>query len=271
MWKFSDLNSSIVLRLPPDGRQQENSYSMVFPTLGSSPYGCNFSGKSSFPSSVFKAQGSFLRPYSSLVPPLDPANGSSGPVVFPQAKRFLVFDHSGDQTSLVFSSVANPMEDLNAALPVSNASEEKEMTEDPEEIDALLYSDSEYTVDTEEASTGHSPLDMEEEEADISPVPAKRRRIRYSELDELLVDSASSSRACCAELSYIGEGGGKLGDGGCINCEKRKRIQATVNVLKRIIPGGKGKDAASVLDEAIQYLKTLKLQAMALGANTSTL
>lgn len=111
-------------------------------------------------------------------------------------KRFLVFDQSGDQTTLMFSSgIGTPAQCLTSLGPtlnnayVSNLSErgtgkdaihcaahiltdecnenqrdtsESDMHEDTEEINALLYSDDDdyYNEDDEEASTGHSPSTM---------------------------------------------------------------------------------------------------------------
>uniref|UniRef100_A0A162AE00 BHLH domain-containing protein n=3 Tax=Daucus carota subsp. sativus TaxID=79200 RepID=A0A162AE00_DAUCS len=110
------------------------------------------------------------------------------------SKRFLVFDQSGDQTTLIFGSGINSpvsnmpslrpkpsnaftlyKEELESKRDASNPSMQfspkryvdqdyetdvkSEMHEDSEELDALLYSDDEddYSEDEEEASTGHSP------------------------------------------------------------------------------------------------------------------
>lgn len=290
MWEFSNLNSGSAF-WPPDAGQPQNS--IVYPTYGYS-YRPSFCG---IPFPGFRVQGSFLQFNSAILPPLNtlapnPAINSSEPETT-KTKRFLVFDHSGDQTSLVFSSVANPFEGHTPTLPANNAthtyasnthiSEEDEMHEDTEEIDALLYSDSEYIYDYEESSTGHSPLDMEEEENASSYLLAKRRRVDSAEIDALLMDTASSAVTPLPhylredggnDLSFvgcIGKGDDKTGKGGRGRCYKRERIRATVSMLKRIIPGGQSKDTASVLDEAIQYLKSLKLQAKAMGANSITL
>lgn len=107
-------------------------------------------------------------------------------------KRFLVFDQSGDQTTLIFSSgVGKPFEGLtsgtqhpdthdmkrgllrtNGDLVVhqgiisreefaenSEPDVQSEMHEDTEELNALLYSDdeSDYSDEDEVTSSGHSP------------------------------------------------------------------------------------------------------------------
>lgn len=283
MWEFSNLNSGSTF-WPPDSGQPQNT--IVYPTSGYS-YSPSFCG---IPFPGFGVEGSFLQFNPASWPPLNtpapnPTNNSEPDST--KTKRFLVLDHSGDQTSLLFSSVANPFEEFNPTLLASNAihtyasnshMSEDEMHEDTEEIDALLYSDSDYGYDDEETSTGHSPLDMEEIAS--SYLPTKRRRVDSTEIDALLMDTASSSVAplphymqedSSNDLSFVGKGEDKTGQGGRSRCNKRESIQATVSMLKRIIPGGKGKDAASVLDEAIQYLKLLKLQAKAAGVNSFTL
>lgn len=205
----------------------------------------------------------FFQLNSALMPPLQPSGFASG------QSKFIVFDRTGDQTKVIYSSFGSqfsyPCPTTND-LPASNETNvsngnvnvNEEMHEDTEEIDALLYSDSDNDFDEEEeASTGHySPVENttrnDEEEVASSavlqpphPPPAKRRRVE-SDLD----DTASSTH--------------------CIGTNERKKaksekIQETVGILRRIVPGGKGKDAASVLDEAIWYLKSLRLKAKGLG------
>ncbi|KAJ8771532.1 hypothetical protein K2173_026709 [Erythroxylum novogranatense] len=107
-------------------------------------------------------------------------------------KRFLVFDQSGDQTTLIFSSaLGNPVQCFPSwsakpnglfNLGKENVGENEtlrrvstyeldenyetdtksEMREDTEELNALLYSDddSDDTGDDEVTSTGHSPSTM---------------------------------------------------------------------------------------------------------------
>jgi hypothetical protein len=187
-------------------------------------------------------------------------------------------------------------------LPVSNQTNaygmvdgaESEMHEDSEEIDALLYSDSDdYYMIEEEPNIRQSPvIFVTGEEVASTTTHAKKRRLGI-DLDASLIDTATSAKCCdhnssinhldCsdAESSCVGGGEGRKtmeGEGeereneesseksDCIDMNlKRKKIQETVCLLRRIIPGGKGKDAATILDEAISYLKSLKLKAKVLG------
>lgn len=299
-WRFSSLNSASSLRQPDVGPQNTNS--MVLPACFY-PYGCAFSGNSAPLFPVFQAEKTLLKTPALIPPSIHP----HGPTVLADSrKRFLVFDHSGDQTSLIFSSSGtpllspmpmNPGPDLQGSneTNVSDGRGGEEMHEDTEEIDALLYSDSDdEQEEEEEASTGHFPVEMtagSDEEVASSVLPAKRSRVDL-ELDASLVDTASSAIADhCHDLpsdyrnketsddaaSSCVRGGEKRArveeeletrdDSSHGNKRlKRARIQETVGILRRIIPGGRGKDAATILDEAIRYLKSLKLKAKALGA-----
>ncbi|KAL8504658.1 hypothetical protein ACS0TY_016005 [Phlomoides rotata] len=217
----------------------------------------------------------------------------------PAQKRFLVFDQSGDKTTMLFSSgVQTPAQfgtyrvpippmsrnlkeegDTNGRLsPNLNGANvedysrdvsEDEMHENTEELDALLCSDddSDFSED-DETSTGHSPSTMTDdngvpesveeggEEVDSFCVPTKRRK--FSSLktgsDSALESHAESS--CKDELdSWSGR-----------KRSRKERIHETVSILQTIVPNVNEKDdPIVVIDEAIQFLKSLKVKAKALG------
>eukprot|EP00268_Persea_americana_P030259 TRINITY_DN2930_c0_g1_i1.p1 TRINITY_DN2930_c0_g1~~TRINITY_DN2930_c0_g1_i1.p1 ORF type:complete len:333 (+),score=81.00 TRINITY_DN2930_c0_g1_i1:936-1934(+) len=223
-------------------------------------------------------------------------------------KRFLVFDQSGNRTSLVFSSVGYPFqhpfsstlkhsEALNKDTPildsvkkqdypwldekqhethVSDGGSGSEMHEDTEELDALLYSD-----DDEETSTGHSPSEMtghenneandDRTEVGSSVTPIKRRRFEH---DQALMDTASSRKHL--DLEDDAQSSCIRGDPseGSFSSKRsrRERIRETVGILRSIIPGGKGnKDPIVLLDEAIGYLNSMRMKAKALGATAAAI
>ncbi|XWS21431.1 hypothetical protein CRYUN_Cryun30bG0054300 [Craigia yunnanensis] len=239
-------------------------------------------------------------------------------------KRFLVFDQSGDQTTLIFSSAfgtpikclnswgpkppaacnfngEDPIAKVNPNLhfgPIStdvfddNGTDVQcEMREDTEELDALLYSDddSDYTEDEEVTSTGHSPSIMtahdeqfeggSEEVASSTGLTKKRKLLDgCNDYVPLPMDTVSSANpngcskyeddadSSCANSQNLWSGDMDSSSG---NKRMRKdKIHETLSVLRSIIPGGVGKDAIVVLDEAIDYLKSLKLKAKTLGLNT---
>ncbi|XP_010926353.1 transcription factor bHLH143 [Elaeis guineensis] len=297
-WRFGNSNCVSTHRQP-----DVNTNSAVFPTYFN-PYGCAFSGNAATPFSGFQAHKS-LEKTPALIPPSIHAFGL--PEFTNPEKRFLVFDHSGNQTNLIFSSSGalfmspgplNPGLDQQGSKEtnVSDGDGGEEMHEDTEEIDALLYSDSDDDHKEEEASTGHFPVEMtavSAEEVASSTVPAKRRRVDV-ELDASLVDTASSAVAVADHYHDLHADGRNKdtrddAESSCVRGGekrelieeeletrhdskdgnkrlKRARIQETVGVLRRIIPGGKSKDVATILDEAIRYLMTLKLKTKALGA-----
>ncbi|KAJ6791934.1 transcription factor SAC51-like [Iris pallida] len=197
---------------------------------------------------------------SSLFPP-------SNPVGFTSCKRsYMVFDRSGDQTSLVFGSLGTQCP--HASLPGRGENyvgpeREDSHKEDSEDIDALLYSD---FGNESEASTGYSPVQnvTAESSAVVIPhslPPPKRRRFEpnsyESELNPLAEDTASSTFHADDEEDRTKA--------------KRERIQETVRVIRRLIPGRRNaeeEDAMSLLDEAIRYLKSLRLKAKELGGSS---
>ncbi|KAF9620727.1 hypothetical protein IFM89_014248 [Coptis chinensis] len=253
-------------------------------------------------------------------------NATLNAVSRPVEKKYIVFDHSGNQTRLIFSPATgypiqcprfgNPSEVDNGGLGIEwktktrhfykdcqiffdglvekpedqETGEESEMHEDTEELNALLYSDEDSSDDhecscEEEISTGHSPSKMTghmkqevasaEEVASSGGGNCKRKRL----LDDVysassLMDTASSGKpngsseyeddaeSCCGESKIHGEEFSSLPTNKRL---KREKIRETVNILQNIIPGGKDMDAILVLDEAIQYLRSLKLKAKSLG------
>ncbi|KAF5444208.1 hypothetical protein F2P56_036704 [Juglans regia] len=170
--------------------------------------------------------------------------------------------------------------------------EESEMHEDTEEINALLYSDNdEYGDgdDDETASTGHSPMaikggykkydhvDYLTDEVAGPDSPNKRQKLLdggYKKSSPMATTSSvrldrSVEYGSDAESGYaFGQNQGeKAGSILGKMCFRRDKIYETLRILERIIPGAEGKDPLFVIDEAIDYLKILKLNAKSLGVN----
>ncbi|GAV79697.1 hypothetical protein CFOL_v3_23160 [Cephalotus follicularis] len=165
-----------------------------------------------------------------------------------------------------------------------------DMHEDTEELNALLYSDyGDCSDDDSVMSTDHSPFairgsyDKQEQVKEMTEVasatsPNKRQKLLdggYNKSSKM--NNASSAKVegsqeyddDDAESSYangqnpVGKVGYFLG-----KMQSRKdKIRGTLRILESIIPGAKGKDPVVVLDEAIDYLKCLKLKAEARGVN----
>ncbi|GAU24093.1 hypothetical protein TSUD_388860 [Trifolium subterraneum] len=174
--------------------------------------------------------------------------------------------------------------------------EESEMHEDTEEINALLCSDdydSDDDDDDEEVtSTGHSPLANQmtyliqeqikdtKEDAASSDWPNKRHKLidgRYTRLPPP-VDSASSvkqnkpcdsasdaeSKYSCGEMYFARQTENDNSAVGDIQL-KRDKIRKTLRILENLTPGAKGKHPLLVIEETIDYLKSLMSQSGMLG------
>ncbi|KAM0011052.1 putative transcription factor bHLH family [Helianthus debilis subsp. tardiflorus] len=232
-------------------------------------------------------------------------------------KKFLVFDQSGDQTTLIYSSGVGPAP-IRYQFPSSNNPKpqfgsgshtvsidefnkendgndsKSEMREDTEELNALLYSDdddddNDYDddEDDDEKSTGHSPDSVtvfhehkqkreiesgEEEEVASSGGPTKKRKWEdKGNIENVLEDTASSGKSginCSSNGVFNDESDSFSSDGNNKRIRKEK-IKETINLLQNLIPGDKnGKNAIMVIDEAIHYLRTLKVKAKALGLDS---
>ncbi|XP_024976108.1 transcription factor bHLH145-like [Cynara cardunculus var. scolymus] len=242
-----------------------------------------------------------------------PAVNSKLPVASPNdvgaaEKKFLVFDQSGDQTMLIYSSGVgiapirhhfppsdNPkLQSGSHPLHVDECIKENdgddsrsEMREDTEELNALLYSDDDDNDDddeNEEMSTGHSPgsvtgfveqkrKNCEEEEAESSFGPTKRcKREEGVNIVNSLEDTASSGKS---GINCLGNGGNgefeeESNDFSAGNRRVRKeKLKETLSLLQNLIPGGKNdRNAIVVIDEAIHYLRSLKVKAKSLGLDS---
>lgn len=245
-------------------------------------------------------------------PASDPSSGDN------MRKKFIVFDQSGDRTTLMANSgMGTPFQCISSwslkylNLPSTKKIEVKadlcpygatwkqdkcnvgsdslsQMHEDSDELDALLYSsddedDSDYSEDDEVTSTGHSPSTMtiharHGSQESVNEVATRKRKLIDRIGDDVaahLDDTASSGNSVNRYIEHSnGDDCGaqsSCGNGGEMSSTKRMRkekIRETVSILRDMIPGGKGKDAVVVLDEAIHYLKSLKVKTKALGLAT---
>lgn len=125
--------------------------------------------------------------------------------------------------------------------------------EDPNEIDALLSADEDYEDDDDEGN----------EEGDSEEVSTARNSYRdYGN---------TSAESCCSSYGYNNNNNSSRkqslsGSASSNNDGKgRKKMKKMMGVLRRIVPGGEQMNTACVLDEAVQYLKSLKIEAQKLG------
>ncbi|XP_023004817.1 transcription factor bHLH143-like [Cucurbita maxima] len=171
------------------------------------------------------------------------------------------------------------------------AAGESEMHENTEEIDALLYSDYDGTgcsSDDEVTSTGHSPEMINEHyeknercqetttKVASSDGPRKRQRVHDGEsVKSPRIATVSRARVELQKFANDAESGCGMvheEEAGtdvdfCNSFCKKDKIKETLRVLENFVPGAKGKDPLLVIDEAIDYLKSLKHEASVLGVS----
>lgn len=173
--------------------------------------------------------------------------------------------------------------------------EESEFHEDSEEINALLYSDDDYDynddeedVDGEVTSTDRSPSKIDEslhnyeqvgdmiEEVATSDGSTKRQRLLDGGYKKSLVVELANSGGNDRSRDYnndmesscacLGAKGNVMSSNLGTKRPRNDKIHETLTILENIIPGGlKSKEPTLIIDEAINYLKSLKLKAKALG------
>ncbi|KAK1402361.1 BHLH domain-containing protein [Heracleum sosnowskyi] len=172
--------------------------------------------------------------------------------------------------------------------------EESEFREDSEELNALLYSDDEYDYnygeedcDEEVTSKDRSPSKVEEilyndeqvgaiiEEVATSDGSTKRQRLLDGGYKKSLVvehansgendrfreynNDMESSSACPSAMGNVMSS--SLG----VKRSRKDKFHETLSIIEKIIPGLKSKEPTLIIDEAINYLKSLKLKVKDLG------
>lgn len=216
-------------------------------------------------------------------------------------KRFLVFDQSGDQTTLLvtsdirksFETLKQPVcPDMKEDIQRSNkglfvcqgmhGNSEPDLKEDTEELNALLYSEDESDYCSEEdevTSSDHSPSIVVSAHEGQEPflgsygqsLNAKKRKTLESSApfletsNENMRDAESSCGSCDNDntgISFLKRSktsSKKIGE---------EKIFETVSLLRSIVPGEELADPILVIDRAIDYLKSLKMEAKNRGHGT---
>uniref|UniRef100_A0A0A9A2Y6 BHLH domain-containing protein n=1 Tax=Arundo donax TaxID=35708 RepID=A0A0A9A2Y6_ARUDO len=173
-------------------------------------------------------------------------------------RNFIIFDHTDDKGRIVYHpALVNKLNPTNIdALPYHNevvcrssgqdSGNLEEMSssfkEDTEEIDALLSSDEESDED-DVVSSGRTPDPLESGPFDPSSPPRSKKMRHFSE----------KGSVCHGSMENI----------------THEKIRKMVTVLRGIIPGGDQLDTPAVLDEAVGYLKFLKMEAKKFGVEGS--
>lgn len=176
--------------------------------------------------------------------------------VFP--RNLIIFDHTDDKGRIMYHpALVNKLNTTNInAFPSyreavckssgqDNGNLEEDSSsfkEDTREIDALLSSDEESDED-DVLSTGRTPDPLESGLLDSSS-PPRFKKMRHSSEKSSVFDGSMESVT-------------------------HERMRKMVTVLRGIIPGGDQLDTPAVLEEAVRYLKFLKMEAKKLGVEGS--
>lgn len=264
-------------------------------------------------------------PQHGLGVPHKPIDASCAP-----GKRFLIFDRSGNHTRLFVSPSFSHQNDIIASKVPATASglcekvvsgvdqqflvkpvveekwdennlndEEGEMLEDTEEINALLYSDSddEYDDDNtnddtdgendEVTSTRHTLFGIEdcgnkdklleevlEEVASTDGSPKRRKLLdgSYKKSSLVSVGCPVKRASPCNDKddveSHCGGARTSYYDIDPSKNEKTVKIHEALKILGSIIPGLNSKDPLSIIEKAILYLESMKMEAKSLASAT---
>lgn len=175
-------------------------------------------------------------------------------------KNFIIFDQTDNKSRVMFHpalahNFSYPSFDIHPSFPheigknldsaIDNQGKlSSSMKEDTEEIDALLCSEEEEEEDDDVISTGHTPCNWRG-----SPQYSLSSTMRSTSQKTIFPSSAQGSFSSSANSSG----------------RKRERMKKMVKALRQIIPGGEQLDTPAVLDEAVRYLKSLKVEAKKLG------
>ncbi|CAJ1935794.1 unnamed protein product [Sphenostylis stenocarpa] len=171
-------------------------------------------------------------------------------------KNFVIFDQTDQQSRIMFHPAMTykfNSPEFNVHATCSQDFEknkvnqmERELSspfeEDPNDIDALLSIgvDELEDIDEEEVSTARTHENYESLSDTCSSYCSKSRKKRLSSSS---VHKSSGGRGCCQD------------DG------KNREIKRMVRMLRKIVPdGGNQMDTITVLDEAVKYLKSLKVE-----------
>lgn len=169
-------------------------------------------------------------------------------------RNFIIFDHTDEKGCIMYHpALVNNLNPANIDLlqchgeMVSRSSgqdngnleeQSSSFKEDTEEIDALLSSD--YDSDEDDVvSTGRTPDPLESGPFESSSLPRFKTTSQVS----------GNSSVCYGSMENV----------------THEKIRNVVTVLRGIIPDGDQLDTSSVLEEAVRYLKFLKMEAKKLG------
>ncbi|TYG68575.1 hypothetical protein ES288_D05G163800v1 [Gossypium darwinii] len=205
---------------------------------------------------VPSAFGTVFPPCAKPLPPLHGIEFQPSEVC---PKNFVIFNQNDHRNQIMFNpAVANKfnghglnvfatyldgkydIKDVNDAEKDTSSS----LKEDSDDIDALLSSEEEEQedYDEEEVSTARTSGNYESDSDSHSAYGSKPRK----------------NSSCSSTLKSSGSGFGT-------DPKKRLKMKKMVKVLRGIVPGADQMGTVAILDEAVRYLKSLKVEVKKLG------
>lgn len=176
-------------------------------------------------------------------------------------KNFIIFDQTDHRSQIMFHPAiahkfmgpsfnfhATYIQDNFERHDATNVGREmaSSFKEDSDDIDALLSleeGDEEEEYDEEEVSTARTCGIYGSDSPDSTSTYDSEPQ--HNKFSSMLKSSGSSSK--------------------CHNGKKRQKMKKMVNVLRGFVPGGNELNTVAVLDEAVRYLKSLKVEVQNLG------
>ncbi|XP_073061287.1 transcription factor bHLH144-like [Primulina eburnea] len=172
-------------------------------------------------------------------------------------KKFVIFDRTHDRSQIMFhpnlsSKLFHPGHDVAASIFQDNldakySNNERDnmspLKEDSDDIDALLSTEYDDNYDDDMVSTARTEAIYRCDSPDSC---SNFKSISMKSRPHFLKSSGSHCHG-----------------------KKRNRTRKMVNALKGIVPGADHMSTVAVLDEAVRYLKVLRVEVQKLGTGSS--
>ncbi|KAF8410986.1 hypothetical protein HHK36_003525 [Tetracentron sinense] len=177
-------------------------------------------------------------------------------------KNFIIFDQTDDRSRIMFHPVLAhkfncPGFDIRATYTQDNggnidAEDSKRessssLKEDMEDIDALL------SLEEEEE-------EKDDDDDDDEELVSTARTRRSNSPDSYSTCGSKPRKPRLSSIQKSSDSGGS-----CNGERKQQKMKKMVKALRGIVPGGDQMNSAALLDEAVRYLKSLKVEVMKLG------
>lgn len=185
-------------------------------------------------------------------------------------RNFIIFDQTDHRSQIMYHPAmahkfSNPGLNIHTTY-VHDTFGGKEMINDVTEISSPLEEDS----DDIDALLSSEDEEEEEEQAeyDEEEVSTARTYGNYGCSSPESYSNYGSKARKNSSSSSIHKSSGSVSS--CKSERKQQRVKKMVRALRGIVPGGNQMNSAAVLDEAVQYLKSLKVEVQKLGVGSLT-